>query len=399
METTALLISLFSALAGAVLMAQTFAQLGYQPLNGGLLGALGGAFGAQIFSLPLNYCAFEPEQRAADVILGLILVAVGVALVILPLRWFVGRWARRHEGALVAGQHSQGVFKGRLTPFLLLAPTLTILVLFLYYPFFDTFRLSTLLVGRGAVARNRFLCLQNFTDLLYDPQYHQSVVVTFIIAFAIVFVGLAVALLIATLAYQPIKGANVYRTLLIWPYAVSPVVAGVIFQLMFDPAAGVINYFTNSLFGFKLDWLTNGTLATIAVILTSVWKTIGFNILFYIAGLQNVPKDLQEAAAVDGANVVQRFFRITWPLLTPITFFLVITNLTYAFFEIFGTIDYLTAGGPLNATDVMIYRVYELQSQTIGLGRAAAESLVLFLVVIGLTMIQFSNERRVNYGA
>jgi len=398
MELTALLMNLLAAIVGAALLAQAAAQARYKPLAGGLLGAVAAVLGVQIFMLPLSYCTFQPQQRAVDVALGLLLAALGAALLLLPLRWLMARWARRHEGALVTGQATQGTFKGTFTPFLLLAPTLTILVLFLYYPFFETFRLSTLLTGRGA-PRSRFVCLGNFTDLLYDPQYIQSVVVTFIIAFAIVFVGIAVALLIATLAYQPIKGANIYRTLLIWPYAVSPAVAGVIFDLMFDPAAGVINYFTNSLFGFKLDWFTNGTLATLAVILTSVWKTIGFNILFYIAGLQNVPKDLQEAAAVDGANVAQRFFRIVWPLLSPITFFLVITNLTYAFFEIFGTIDYLTAGGPLNATDVMIYRVYELQSQSLGLGRAAAESLVLFLVVIGLTLIQFRNERRVNYGA
>jgi len=177
-------------------------------------------------------------------------------------------------------------------------------------------------------------------------------------------------------------------------------VAGVIFGLMFDPASGVINYFTNNLFGFKIPWLLDPKLAVIAVIMTSIWKSMGFSILFYIAGLQNVPTDLQEAASIDGATRIQRFFRITVPLLSPITFFLIITTITYSFFDIFGTIDYLTAGGPLNATTVMMYRIYEISNTSLGLGSAAAQSIVLFLMVVGLTLLQFRGVgRRVTYGA
>lgn len=398
--TTPLLVLVLAGLAGAVFMVLVFRRVGYSAVIGALLGAGAGALGSLIFMLPLNFCTFEPERRAVDVIFGILLVVIGMLTLLVPLRWLVERWKDRKSGSLVSEQGTQGTFKsGWVTPYLLLAPTLLILVVFLYYPFLDTFRLSTLLTGRGA-PRSRFICVDNFTNLVGDPAYGYSVFVTFLIAAAIVLVGMGLSLMIATLAYQPIRGANLYRTLLVWPYAVSPVVAGVIFGLMFDPAAGIINYFTNNLVGVKLPWLSNGTLAVIAVILTSVWKTMGFNILFYIAGLQNVSKDLLEAAAIDGANTVQRFIRITIPMLSPITFFLIITNMTYAFFEIFGTIDYLTAGGPLKATTTMIYRIYELQSGTIGLGQAAAQSVILFLLVIGLTLVQFrSTGRRVNYGA
>lgn len=396
--TTPLLITLFAAVVGAVITLFIARRAGYGPLLGILLGAPAGALGAQIFMLPLNYCTFEPERTPVDAATGIFLVLLGVAIAIVPLRWVLVNWRLRRSGAFTGGQTSMGIFQGTFTPYLLLSPTLLILALFLYYPFLDTFRLSTLLAGRGP--RSRFVCVDNFTDLLTDNSYHFSILVTVIIAVAIVVLGMSLSLLIATLAYQPIRGASIYRTLLIWPYAISPVVAGVIFGLMFDPASGVINYFLDNLFGVKPPWLRDGNLAIMAVILTSIWKTMGFNILFYIAGLQNIPKDLLEAAGVDGANVVQRFLRITVPLLSPITFFLIVTNLTYAFFEIFGTIDYLTAGGPLNATSTMIYRVYEQQNETLGLGRAAAESLILFLLVVGITLVQFrTQDRRVNYGA
>jgi len=202
------------------------------------------------------------------------------------------------------------------------------------------------------------------------------------------------------MAYLPIKGARIYRTLLIWPYAISPVVAGVIFLLLFNPAGGIVNYFLNGVFGFTIPWLNNPTAAPWAVIIASVWKSLGFNILFYIAGLQNVPKDLIEAGSIDGANALQRFRHIVIPLLSPITFFLIITNMTYAFFESFGTIDALTNGGPLHATSTLMYRIYEVGIQNNDLGKASAQSIILFVMVIGLTLIQFrSADTRITYGA
>ncbi len=212
--------------------------------------------------------------------------------------------------------------------------------------------------------------------------------------------GLVFGLAIAYLAFQPVKGAFFYRTLLIWPYAISPAIAGIIFFVMFDPVSGVINHIIELMGGEGLDWLRDRWLARAAIIITSVWKTLGYNILFYIAGLQTVPRDLLEAAEIDGANAWQRFRNIVIPALSPITFFLIVTNLTYAFFNIFGTIDFLTKGGPVGATSVSIYEIVELGIRQKDLGRAAAQSIVLFIMVIGVTVFQFrTSGRRVTYGA
>jgi sn-glycerol 3-phosphate transport system permease protein len=321
-----------------------------------------------------------------------------MALLLIPIRLIALRLLNRTP--LLETQLTPGAFHTSMwVPLFLLAPTLVILALFIYYPSLDTFRLSTLLARLG-IPRTAFVCVDNFTRLLNDSSYLNSFVITLMISAAIVFLSLVLALLIATMAYQPVKGAKIYRTLLIWPYAISPVVAGLIFLLLFNPTGGIINYFLNNLFGLKIPWLNNPAFAPWAVIIASVWKSLGFNILFYIAGLQNVPEDLKEAASIDGANALQRFFRIVVPMLSPITFFLVITNTTYAFFDTFGTIDYLTGGGPLESTTTLMYRVYEVGIQNNDLGKAAAQSIILFVMVIGLTVIQFRTAgRRVNYGA
>nr|PZN57223.1 MAG: sugar ABC transporter permease [Chloroflexota bacterium] len=347
--------------------------------------------------LPLNFCTFEPERQTIDRVFGFLLLAIGVGLVLWPVNWFI---RQRFEGnPLFATQTQPGAFKGWLTPALLLLPTLAILAIFLYYPIFDTFSLSVLLARLGA-RRSVFVCVDNFTSLVTDPSYHNTVIITLFISFAIVIIGLALGLLVASMAYQPITGARIYRTLLIWPYAISPAVAGVIFLLLFNPAGGFINYVLSNTFGFSVPWLQDPTAARWAIIATSVWKSMGFNILFYIAGLQNVPNDLKESAAIDGANALQRFWYVTFPLLSPITFFLIITNMTYAFFETFATIDNLTRGGPLNATTTMMYRIYQIGFVNQDLGKAAAQSIVLFVMVIGLTVLQFrSTGSRVTYGA
>lgn len=386
-----------AALIGAAIMGVRFQRLKQSVMFGVTLGALSGAAGSLLFMLPLNYCTFEPERKPADFVLGVLLIALGMVIVMVPIYWLVIRLLQRQP--LFASGFLQGAFKGWLMPILLLLPTLIILALFLYYPSLDTFRLSTLLARLGA-RRTVFICVDNFTSLVGDSQYGQAVLTTFGMSIAIVVIGLGLSLLIATMAYLPIKGARIYRTLLIWPYAISPVVAGVIFLLLFNPAGGIVNYFLNGVFGFTIPWLNNPTAAPWAVIIASVWKSLGFNILFYIAGLQNVPKDLIEAGSIDGANALQRFRHIVIPLLSPITFFLIITNMTYAFFESFGTIDALTNGGPLHATSTLMYRIYEVGIQNNDLGKASAQSIILFVMVIGLTLIQFrSADTRITYGA
>jgi sn-glycerol 3-phosphate transport system permease protein len=394
--TLPLLITLAAALIGAAYLAISFNLRGHRALIGAGIGAAAGAVGVLFFMLPLNWCTFDPERDPIDAGFGLLLIGLGMLASLGLARWLSYAIMERR---LTTGARPPGAFKGWLTPILLLAPTLIVLALFLYYPSLDTFRLSTLLIRLGN-PRSAFICVDNFTRLADDTDYLNSVVTTLGMSVAIVVIGLVLSLLIATLAYQPIKGAPFYRTLLIWPYAISPAVAGVIFLLLFNPTGGIINYFLDRVLGIQIPWLNNPTFAPWAVIVASVWKSLGYSILFYLAGLQNVPKDLLEAASIDGANAIQRYFSVVIPLLSPITFFLIITNMTYAFFDTFGTIDYLTGGGPLESTTTMMYNIYVVGVRNNDLGKAAAESIILFVLVIGLTIFQFRTAgQRVSYGA
>ena len=390
-----------TAVVGAAYLAYYFHQRQRSVVIGGVAGAVAGLVGPWIFMLPLGSCTFEPERESIDFTFGIGLFALGAVLAIWGTQFLLRLLFNRNQASdlLLSGQSTAGTFKSTfIIPALLLTPTIAILLLFLYFPVLDTFRLSTLLVRLGA-PRTRFQCVANFTSL-FDPDYYEVLFNTFFIAAAIVIVGLIFGLAIAYLAYQPVRGASIYRTLLIWPYAISPAIAGVIFFVMFDPVAGVINHLIRLLGGEGLEWIRDPWLARFAIIATSIWKTLGYNILFYIAGLQTVPKDLQEAAAIDGANAWQRFRNVVLPALSPITFFLIVTNITYAFFNIFGTIDFLTKGGPAGATSVAIYEIVQLGIRQKDLGRAAAQSIVLFILVIGVTWFQFrTSGRRVTYGA
>lgn len=393
-----ILVPLLAGLIGAVWVGSRFRLMQRSGIVGAILGGLAGGLGSLIFMAPLDFCTFEPERNLIDAVFGVGLVLVGMAIPLGPLLWWTRQAYHRHLGLKNTVPQQKGIFKQWWLAWLFLLPTLTILVLFLYYPGLDTFRLSTLLTFVGA-PRTRFVCVDNFTGLLTDSAYLRSIGITFAISAAIIIFGLVGSLLIATLAYQPIRGAAIYRILLIWPYAISPAVAGIIFFIMFNPLGGVANYLLGLVGIPRLNWLSDPNLAPWVVIFASIWKQMGYNILFYIAGLQNLPKDLQEAAAIDGAGAFRRFLAITVPLLSPITFFLVITNMTYAFFDIFGTIDLLTAGGPSGSTSVLIYEIYKIGVSSGNLGKAAAQSIVLFLMVVGLTLIQFrTTERNVTYG-
>lgn len=389
------------ALVGALALGWGWRIPGTSAAAGGMIGALFGGIGGLLFMVPLNFCTFEEERSTTDGVIGIILIALGTIIGL-----YAGRFVARlvNSGismrSLTEGQDSRGTFRNPIIPWVLLAPTLIILALFLYYPAIDNLRLSTLLARLGT-NNTAFVCVDNFTKLLEPRQgYGGTVSATFLISFFTVVVGLGVALFIAYMAYQPIRGANIYRTLLIWPYAISPTVAGIIFGMVFNEASGVMNHLIRAGGGTPVQWLQNSSIAPWTIIVASVWKSLGFNILFYIAGLQNVSKDLMEAGAIDGANAWQRFWRITVPMLSPITFFLVVTNISYAFFDTYGTIDFLTRGGPAGATSTMIYRVVNDGINQRNLGTAAAQSLILFAIVIIITLIQFRTQgRRVNYGA
>jgi len=294
--------------------------------------------------------------------------------------------------------HTTAKFRGRILPYLLLAPTLIILVVFLYYPVLQTFALSTYQVAFLGL-RKHFVGLKNYLTLLHDPGYLHVLQVTAVITLAVVVGGLAISLAIALLANQKIRGGSVYRILLVWPFALSPAVAGVVFLFMFSPGFGAADYLIYRLTGVELNWLGNPHLAVLLIIIASIWKNLGYNVVFYLAALQNLNPEVLEAASIDGANAWQRFWHVTFALLSPMTFFLLITNITYSFFDLFGMIDIVTKGGPLDATNMMIYNLYRDGFEYYKTGLAAAQSVILFAAVVLLTVIQFrTSGRRVHYG-
>jgi sn-glycerol 3-phosphate transport system permease protein len=302
------------------------------------------------------------------------------------------------------------VFTSRVLPWLLLLPSFVILLVFIYYPALQAWVLS-LHRSNLFLGTRRFVGLDNFRFMFTGPlaeKYIQVVVQTFAYGFLVVGLGLAMSVVLATLASQPIRGARIYRLLLIWPFALSPAVAGTIFLFMFNPDIGSVNQVLDTLFGIKPRWLDTPTLAFSLVVVASVWKNLGYNIVFYLAALQNVPKELNEAAAIDGAGPIQRFFRITLPMLSPMTFFLLFTNLTFAFFESFGLIDIVTKGGPIgpapvDAAGITTTMIYQVTLDGFGgsgnTGLAAAlGNIILFFTAI-ITFLQFRyGGRRVQYG-
>jgi sn-glycerol 3-phosphate transport system permease protein len=303
----------------------------------------------------------------------------------------------------------QPVFRNRWLPFLLLLPTLIILVLFLYYPVLETFRLSFFKAAPNGLDLT-YVGPDNFARLL-DPKivmgknglqiqgdYWLILLRSLVFSASIVIGGLAISLGIAVLANQKLRGIRFYRTLLIWPYAISPAIIGVIFLFMFNPL-GVVTYAFNVVFHVRPNWFGDPILTPLLVILASIWKNLGYNVIFYLAGLQSVGGDLIEASAIDGANRWQRFWWIVFPLLSPFTFFLLVTNLTYSFFDIFGTVDVIGGTGN-NSTNILIYNLYQDLQINHSTGSAAAQSIMLFILVAGITILQFrSGERRVYYGA
>ncbi len=281
---------------------------------------------------------------------------------------------------------------------LLLLPSLVILTVFLYYPTIQTFVLSLYQVGFLGLTK-RFVGLENYQVLFTDPLYRRMFVNTAVFAVSTVVLSMAVGLGLSILANQKVSGWRIYRLLLIWPYALSPAVAGVIFLFLFNSQSGIANYLLGQLFGVRPDWLSDQRLAMVVVILAAVWKNIGYNVVFYLAALQNLPGEVLEAALIDGATPWQRFWRVTFPLLSPMTFFLLIINTIYAFFDAFAFVDLLTRGGPAGATTVLIFSIYRDGFEFFKTGFAAAQSVVLFAVVVLLTVLQFrTGGRRVHYG-
>ncbi|PIE35987.1 glycerol-3-phosphate ABC transporter permease [candidate division KSB3 bacterium] len=288
-------------------------------------------------------------------------------------------------------------FDNKILPYFLLLPSFLIIGYFLFYPTIETFRLSFYRLGPFGI-RKIFIGWENFQELLLSPNYLNSMKVSFLFSIGVVCVGLSCSLALAVLTNQKVAGMKIYRATLIWPYALSPAIAGALFVFIFDATSGPLNYLISVIFRVKPMWLTSSSLAIWVVIAAGAWKNIGYNIVFFLAGLQNIPKDIQEAADIDGANKFQVFWKITFPILSPITFFLLIMNLIYSFFGCFGLIDVMTQGGPSASTNIMIYNLYLDAFVNHKTGLAAAESILLFLIVVILTMIQFATSgKKVHY--
>lgn len=242
-----------------------------------------------------------------------------------------------------------------------------------------------------------FAGLENFIYLFNDSAYLDSFRVTAIFSLLVATGGIVIALALAVLANRVIRGALLYRTLLIWPYAVAAAVAGVLWGFLFAPSIGIVTFVLKQ-FGIDWNWVLQGDQAMLLVVIASIWKQISYNFLFFLAGLQSIPKSLIEAAAIDGARPMRRFWTIVFPLLSPVTFFLLVVNIVYAFFDTFGVIDATTGGGPAGATQILVYKVYVDGVKSADLGGSSAQSAILMLIVVALTVVQFRFvERKVTY--
>jgi sn-glycerol 3-phosphate transport system permease protein len=288
------------------------------------------------------------------------------------------------------------VFRSTWLPWALLAPQLAIIGVFFFWPAAQTV-LQSMQQQDAFGTSTSWVGLENFVNLFQDRSYLESFKTTAIFSVSVAVLGIAVSLLLAVFADRVIKGALVYKTLLIWPYAVAPAVAGVLWLFMFAPSIGVVSYALRKS-GIQWNALLNGDQAMLLIVMAAVWKQISYNFLFFLAGLSSIPKSLIEAAAIDGAGPWRRFWTIVFPLLSPTTFFLLVINIVYAFFDTFGIVDAATEGGPGKDTSILVYKLYYDGFKALDLGGSAAQSVVLMVIVVTLTVIQFRFvEKKVNY--
>ena len=288
------------------------------------------------------------------------------------------------------------VFRSAWLPYLLLLPQVTITVLFFFWPAAQAVYYSFQVQDAFGIT-SQFVWFENYIYLFNDSHYLSSFRVTAFFSLMVATSGILISLLLATMADSVLRGALAYKTLLIWPYAVAPAIAGVLWAFIFAPSIGIVTYFLKK-FGIDWNWIINSEQAMLLVVIASVWKQISYNFLFFLAGLQSIPKSLLEAAAIDGAGPFRRFWTIVFPLLSPTTFFLLVMNIIYSFFDTFGVIDATTQGGPGDATKILVYKVYYDGVKAADLGGSSAQSVILMAIVISLTVIQFRYiERRVQY--
>ena len=278
-------------------------------------------------------------------------------------------------------------FKSWWLPWVLVAPQLVIVIVFFFWPAGQALFYSVLQQDAFGTS-SEFIGLDNFRALVADESYLASFKTTAVFSLLVAVIGLTTSLMLAVMADRVVKGSSIYKALLIWPYAVAPVVAGVLWLFMFAPSIGVVSW----------NHLLNGTHAMTLIVMAAVWKQVSYNFLFFLAGLQSIPKSLIEAAAIDGAGPWRRFWTVQFPLLTPTTFFLLVINIVYAFFDTFAIVDAATSGGPGKDTAILVYKVYFDGFKAMDLGSSAAQSVILMVILVSLTVIQFRYvEKRVHY--
>jgi len=290
----------------------------------------------------------------------------------------------------------RAVFPHRVLPYVLLAPQIAVTLVFFVWPASQALYQSLLRQDAFGL-RTSFAGLENFAALFRDRDYLHAVAVTAIFSASVTALALSSALVLAVMADRAVRGGRVYRTLLVWPYAVAPAVAGVLWLFLFNPTLGIVAFALRQV-GYRWNHLLNGDQAMVLVVLAAAWKQVSYNFIFFLAGLAGVGRAVLEAAAIDGAGPARRFVSIVFPLLSPTMFFLVVVNIVYAFFETFGIVHAVTGGGPARATEILVFKVFRDGFVGLDLGRSAAQSVILMAIVIGLTVVQFRYvERKVHY--
>jgi sn-glycerol 3-phosphate transport system permease protein len=281
-------------------------------------------------------------------------------------------------------------------PYFLVAPQIIITFIFFLWPASQALYQSFLIEDAFGLS-SEFVWFENFEELFSDPLYLDSFYTTGLFSVSTTFLSLSLSLLFAVMADRVIKGEMAYKSILLWPYAVAPAVAGVLWMFMFNTGNGILALTLQSL-GYEWNHVLRGGQAMVLVIIAAAWKQISYNFIFFLAGLQSIPKSMLEASAIDGAGPVKRFWTIVFPLISPTTFFLIVVNVVYAFFDTFGIIHAVTQGGPYKSTEILIYKVYNDGFVGLDLGGSSAQSVILMIIVVSLTVFQFRYiERRVQY--
>ncbi|MGO7635573.1 sn-glycerol-3-phosphate ABC transporter permease UgpA [Rhizobium leguminosarum] len=293
-------------------------------------------------------------------------------------------------------QTKRTVFPNKLLPYLLIAPQIFVTVVFFLWPAATAFWQSFLRQDAFGF-KTSFVWFENYRRLFADPIYINAFGHTLIFAILVTVLSTSIALLLAAAAMRVLRTSRIYSTLLIWPYAVAPAIAGILWWFMFNPSIGIVAYMLRAM-GINWNHLINPDDAMVLIVIAATWKQISYNFLFFLAALQSVPRSLQEAGAIDGAGPMKRFWTIVFPLISPTTFYLIVINIVYAMFDTFGIIHATTQGGPARATEILVYKVYFDGFIGLNLGSSAAQSVILMVIVIALTVVQFRFiERRVQY--